>query len=430
MKRVSSLVTLITACVLVVSSALPAYASSTVTLPPSTWFTSEPITPTVSAAPVQNQTKPGPLETEPPEEKYPDIPDSVRKEIEANGLEIVTVKVIGESEADQEDSAEEQAYQAAEELLQNGRPNLAGLAFYKLGNYRDATKRSEEAWKKAAVKNTIAADFEHSIGVRSDGTVVTAGKLETEGAPRKKRYLQNWSGVVSVAAGREFSIGLKSDGSVIARGIDYHGECSLNDWKNVISIAAGREHTLGLRSDGKVYAKGNNGFGQCNLDSWSSIVVIAAGEYHSVGLRADGTVVAKGQNTSGQCNVSGWKDIVAICAGDYHTVGVKADGTVVATGYNNYHQCDVSGWKDIVAVSAGSGHTLGLKSDGTVVSCGYASAVKGRHADVSDWGHVIQIACGTDSSFGLRDDGQAVAAGLNESGVCDVQDWNKLRNPA
>lgn len=408
MKRACAFGILALCASLVLSSS--AYASTQVSLPPPVYFLNEP-----ESAFGQSVSNPPTAITDPIVTQFP---------------EIITVQLPEEEQAPMEsDSPEERAYQEAEALLKNGRPNLAGLAFHKLGNYKDAAQRSTDAWKKAAVQYSVAANYEHSIGVKKDGTVYTAGKLGCEGAPRKKRYLQSWSDIVAVAAGAEFSVGLKSDGHVVARGINYHGECSVDGWSNVISIAAGKEHTLALKADGRVIADGNNGFGQCNLSGWNRIVAIAAGEYHSVGLRDDGTVVAIGHNTSGECEVSGWSDIVAICAGAYHTVGVKADGTVVATGYNNYHQCDVSQWKDIVSVAAGNSHTLGLKSDGTVVTCGYQSAVKGRHADVSDWTNIVQIACGLESSFGLRSDSQMLAAGLNQDGICNVQDWKDIRLP-
>ena len=186
----------------------------------------------------------------------------------------------------------------------------------------------------------------------------------------------------TIAIGDAHTVGLKSDGTVVACGSNYCGIFNVSGWTDIVAVAAGGYHTVGLKSDGTVVACGWNERGQCNVSGWTDIVAIAAGTFHTVGLKSDGTVVACGDNEYGQCDVSGWADIVAVAAGSRHTVGLKSDGTVVACGLNKSGQCNVSGWTDIVAVAAGSRHTVGLKSDGTVVACGYN---KNGQCDVSGW---------------------------------------------
>jgi len=172
-----------------------------------------------------------------------------------------------------------------------------------------------------------------------------------------------------VAAGEDHTLGLKSDGTVVAVGSNSYGKCDVSSWTDIAQVAAGEDHTLGLKSDGTVVAVGDNSYSQCNVSSWTDIVQVAAGEDHTLGLKSDGTVVAVGDNRECQCNVSSWTDIVQV-AGWNHTVGLKSDGTVVAVGDNTECQCNVSSWTDIVQVAAGWNHTVGLKSDGTVVAVG------------------------------------------------------------
>ena len=147
----------------------------------------------------------------------------------------------------------------------------------------------------------------------------------------------------TIVAGAKHTVGLKSDGTVVACG--YKPFCNVSGWTDIVAFAAGGYHTVGLKSDGTVVACGPNWSGQCDVSHWTGIVAIAASDDHTVGLKSDGTVVACGGNGRGQCDVSHWTGIVAIAAGTLHTVGLKSDGTVVACGANTDSQCDVSGWK-------------------------------------------------------------------------------------
>ncbi|HSW57360.1 MAG TPA: hypothetical protein VLH15_03080 [Dehalococcoidales bacterium] len=214
-------------------------------------------------------------------------------------------------------------------------------------------------------------------------------------------------------------------------------------------VAAGAYHTVGLKSDGRVVAVGDNSENQCRVDTWSDITQVAAGTFHTVGLKA-GKVVTVGSNVYGQRNVSNWLGIIQVAAGSWHTVGLRWDGTVRATGYNVDGACDVGDWTDIVQVAAGNNHTVGLKQDGTVVavgnnaksSSGGGSGGEGEDedfsalstpgsnntgpCDVSDWNNIVQVAAGSNHTLGIKDDGSVVAVGWNDQGQCEVGDWTQI----
>ena len=229
---------------------------------------------------------------------------------------------------------------------------------------------------------TLAASGQHTVGIRSDGTVVVAGKISSWGG----RYdVDSWTDIVTVAAGDYHIVGLRSDGTVVATGENDEGQCNVGSWTDIVAVAAGYAHTVGLHSDGTVVATGANNKGQCDVDSWSNVVAVAAGFHNTVGLRSDGTVVATGWSEYGQCAVDNWTDIVAVATRSNHTVGLRSDGTVVATGENDEGQCNVGSWTGIVAVAAGWGHTVGLRSDGTVVAAGQNDL---GQCDVSNWKNI------------------------------------------
>ena len=270
---------------------------------------------------------------------------------------------------------------------------------------------------------TLAASGQHTVGIRSDGTVVVAGKISSWGG----RYdVDSWTDIVTVAAGDYHIVGLRSDGTVVATGENDEGQCNVGSWTDIVAVAAGYAHTVGLHSDGTVVATGANNKGQCDVDSWSNVVAVAAGFHNTVGLRSDGTVVATGSNYFGECAVGSWSDVVAVAAGYLHTVGLRSDGTVVATGWSEYGQCAVDNWTDIVAVATRSNHTVGLRSDGTVVATGENDE---GQCNVGSWTGIVAVAAGWGHTVGLRSDGTVVAAGQNDLGQCDVSDWKNIRLP-
>lgn len=278
-------------------------------------------------------------------------------------------------------------YNKAVALAKSGEKAEAAILFGSLGDYLNSRKWSASLWNSVTERQAIAAGLVHTVGLKSDGTVVAVG--------HNKR-----------------------------------GQLDVSDWTDIVAVAAGGWHTVGLQSDGTIVVCGSNEYSQCDVSGWRDIVAVAAGQVHTVGLKSDGTVVAVGSNMYGQCDVSKWTDIVAIAAGNFQTVGLKMDGTVVAVGDSEYSQCDVEEWTDIVAIAADDNYTAGLKSDGAVVVVG--ANIFGRHDihNIKDW--TTDIATVSDGSYytvRLKSDGTVVAVGINDCGQCDVDYWSDIKLP-
>ena len=316
-------------------------------------------------------------------------------------------------------------YNAAMEQFTSGDYEGAEAAFELLGDYKDSTEKCTEA-------AYAAAESHYASGEYAEAAMMFFRASDYENS--KARYIEagQKAGLHhTVSAGHSHTVGLKSDGTVVAVGDNDYGQCDVSDWTDIVAVSAGLVHTVGLREDGTVMAVGNNYNGQCNVSDWTDIVAVSAGWNHTVGLKSDGTVVAVGNNDYGQCDVSDWTDIVAVSAGYDHTVGLKSDGTVAATIYagdaSYYHgQCEVSGWTEIVAVSAGGSHTIGLKSDGTVVAVGYNEY---GQCDLSNWTDIVAVSAGGIYTVGLKSDGTVVAVGSNSDDQCDVSDWTDIKVP-
>jgi alpha-tubulin suppressor-like RCC1 family protein len=267
----------------------------------------------------------------------------------------------------------------------------------------------------------VAGGDTHTVGLRNDGTVVTAGCGTYWDFGQCN--VGGWTSITQVAAGSRHTVGLRTAGTVVAVGNNDDGQCNVGGWTDIVGVAAGAFHTVGVRTAGTVVATGRNNYGQCNVGSWTDIIQVAASSGHTIGLTDAGTVVAVGDNDRGQCNVGSWTDVIQVAAGLFHTVGLKSDGTVVAVGWNDYGQCNVGSWTDIIQVAASSGHTVGIKSDGTVVATGLCSF---GECNVGGWMGIIWVAAGFEYTLGLKSDGTVVAAGSNLYGQCSVSSWDLI----
>jgi hypothetical protein len=274
----------------------------------------------------------------------------------------------------------------------------------------------------------VSADFAHTVGLKSNGTVVATGLNDDN-----QCEVGSWTNVRQIDAGGLHTVGIGCGFGcfIIHLGSNSSGQADIINkyfpMLGALQVSGGGFHTVALHPDGGVVAAGDNsmGSGQCNVLFWGYITQVSAGWGHTVGLETDGTVVAVGLNDEHQCDVDSWTDIIQVSAGGRHTVGLKADGTVVAVGPTggqyDFGQCDLDGWTDIVQVSAGWYHTVGLMSDGTVIAAGLNDS---NQCDVDTWTGICQISAGGYHTVGLKPDGTVVPAGLNNVGQCDVGAWD------
>lgn len=330
----------------------------------------------------------------------------------------------------------------------------------------------------------ISAGDRHSIFICADSTVNVCGgvnysQLGGGGSLTTNQLtpVQNGlSGITTTVAGGEHSLFLKSDGTVVGCGRNDYGQ--LGDGTNattatpvqagnltgIIAMDAGMNHSLFLKADGSVWAAGENSTGKfgngtntnsttpIQVTGLTNIVAVSAGGQHSLFLKNNGTVWASGLNTFGQLGdstntdknspvqVSGLSGIIAIAAGGNggsHSLFLKNDGTVWACGNNNYGQLgdgtttsknapvQVVGLSGISSVAAGNGHSLFLKNDGTAWVCGYNSngqlgdstlANKSTPVQVNGLAGIIAVADGYHHSFFEKNDGSVWACGLNNNG--------------
>ncbi|MFF5206373.1 RCC1 domain-containing protein [Streptosporangium sp. NPDC000396] len=230
---------------------------------------------------------------------------------------------------------------------------------------------------------TVRAWGRNAEGQLGDGATLPDGNNLTPGTVVD---LQN---IVAVAAGGNHSLALRSDGTVWAWGEDSAGQLG-NGGANVDSS-----------TPGQVIGPGGVGF-------LTNVVAIAADGTHSLALRNDGTVWAWGDDSSGQLGDGGGttggsapvqvvgtggtgvlSGVQRIAAGGAHSLALLNDGTVRSWGYDGNGQLGDGGpnvnstfpvtvlgtggtgvLSGVQRIAAGSVHSLALLNDGTVRSWG------------------------------------------------------------
>lgn len=238
----------------------------------------------------------------------------------------------------------------------------------------------------------IAAGNEHSVFLKSDGTVWTAGANGLgqlgDGTFTDRNLVTQVaiSGVVAISTSADHTLALKSDGTVWGWGLN--SDCQLGDaigadpcvnqrvpkqvvgLSNAMRIAAGGRHSLALvrahpgDAFGDLWGWGLNDRGQLGIDVANELVKnarltwhtpaseISTGDRHSLLMHFDGTVFAFGDNTRrqlGDASYSGdysdvprWLSALpgsakALCASTTNLILLQ-DGSVWAWGDNTNGQ--------------------------------------------------------------------------------------------
>jgi len=336
----------------------------------------------------------------------------------------------------------------------------------------------------------VAAGFEHTVALGRDGTVWTWGKNEegqlgnrsnpSSTKPqqvflRGKELLDN---VTAVAAGADHSVAVRSDGSVWMWGksfayMRYEGNGSssyappkimpctkVEGLENVATVEGGSASFIALGKDGAVWTWGSGRAGQDPLRAspvggLTEVVAVSAGGRHFAALKGDGSVWTWGKNDEGQLGdgtrssrelpqrVPKLDAVLKVAAGDNFTLVLKSDGTVWGWGANIYgtlpsglvvknslEPVQIAGLSAIIDIAApghcyaNGAHVLALAQDGTVWSRGFnnfgqlgqgtkAFAVEQKPGQVAGLKQASKLAAGGAHSMALLSDGTLWAWGKN-----------------
>jgi len=303
---------------------------------------------------------------------------------------------------------------------------------------------------------SMAAGASHSHALCADGTLASWGEGYygelgngiTGYGSRNKIYQTSGSGilsgksVVAVAAGFNHSLALCSDGTLAAWGKNDNGalgdgtttnrafpvavdQTGVLAGKTIVALQAGWNFSLVLCSDGTLYTWGRNGEGELGdattTDQLTPVAVDRSGVLvgrsvirisskfgHSMALCADGSLVAWGLGTGGQLGnganldskvpvavdqtgILAGKSIVSIKTLRQGSLILCSDGTLFSWGRNaegqlgdggtlssslpvQVDQTGVLAGKSVVEIAAGSDHSVAVCADSTLAAWGYNTA--------------------------------------------------------
>jgi hypothetical protein len=248
---------------------------------------------------------------------------------------------------------------------------------------------------------TLIGSAQTSVNVRAWGSENLFGQCNVP---------SDLTNAVAIAAGGDHSLALRSDGTVVAWGQSAHGQCNVpSGLSNVVAIAAGAYHSVALKSDLTVVSWG---LMQAGLPQITNAVAISAWT-ETLAVLADGTAIAQGRsgylNTPYQLTLPNFTNLIALEASfSRHRVGLRADAGIVASGFvdcDEPSQCTVPvAWTNIVAISGGAAFYLALKTDGIV---GYWSQGGGAPPPAG-LSNIVQIAAGSDGGVALNASGKVV----------------------
>lgn len=77
----------------------------------------------------------------------------------------------------------------------------------------------------------------------------------------------------TISAGVNHTVALKTDGTVVAVGSSEHDKSSVDDWSDIVAVSAGSGQTIGLKADDTVVAVGSNDYRQCDVSDWTDIAL-------------------------------------------------------------------------------------------------------------------------------------------------------------
>jgi len=335
-------------------------------------------------------------------------------------------------------------------------------AFGQLGNNNapldsdiPVTVKSENGTDSIINVIAVAAGGNHTLALSYDGTVWawgsnSDGQLGDGTAATQRNYprkvvgltgIDTLTDIIAIAAGGNHSLAIRSNGSVVSWGLNNSGQLGdssktsrnfpvitfgLDSGTIAIDLAAGDCHSLVLQNDGRLKSCGCDNAGQLGDNGNSSqsgvqslisvninqsgtiplkgIVGIAAGQVHSLAIDSNGTAWSWGSQSNGtsahelgrECKtpdckfagqIPGISNAAALVAGFNISFALLADSTMMVWGDNSRGELGLgdNNFRDvptlngsfgekIVALSGGGAHGIALMESDSLKSWGWNSS--------------------------------------------------------
>ncbi len=338
--------------------------------------------------------------------------------------------------------------------------------------------------------HTVILRTDHSVGWLGfyDAQVPPQGEKNFSEQKDRLRVLNNIGNIIQVASGDEHTLLLRSDGTVWAYGKGEKGQLGngqnrhslvapvrVSGITNALAIAAGGDSSLAIFGDGFVATWGSNESGQLGdgttenrsvpvtiteFADGSKITGAAMGKNHALVRREDGTVWIWGSNKDQQIlgnsesmittpqKIPELSKVKTVAAGEGYSLALLENKTVFAWGASPESSPESSpdgqnrqntglgtplvtstptqipGLENVVQIAVGSSHALARLQNGTLKAWGNNDhgqlgdgTFNSRNAPVAvkNLTGITNIAAGKKHSSAVRNDATAWSWGSNEN---------------
>lgn len=224
----------------------------------------------------------------------------------------------------------------------------------------------------------VSAGNNHTLALKSDGTVWSWGE-NRRGQLGDGTTMDYWpygrssaqqigglTGITAISACGDHSVALKSDGTVWTWGwnsfgqlgdgtdIDRNVPVQVSGLTNVVAVCAGHGHTVALKSDGTVRAWGGGALGQLGdglrtssltpvqVSNLTNVTTLGGGGAFTIAMKSDKTLWTWGDNDFGELGdgtttgravpvrVIGLTGITNFCGGAYHAIAIQNAPVVIS----------------------------------------------------------------------------------------------------
>lgn len=105
----------------------------------------------------------------------------------------------------------------------------------------------------------ISGDDTGSIAaLKANGTVLISNRVVGQGIGENYSEVSKWTDIIAISKTSQNILGLKSDGTVVTAGNVNEGQKGIAEWTDIVAISAGQNFHVGLKADGTLVVAGEN----------------------------------------------------------------------------------------------------------------------------------------------------------------------------